>query len=63
MGLFDSLIGSSEDRAEYREAKADLEEASRRDRDQSDATVAANDRVVAAERSLPRWRQYREYRG
>ncbi|KWT62856.1 hypothetical protein ADL21_06325 [Streptomyces albus subsp. albus] len=59
MGLFDKLIGSSEDRANYREAKTELEETSRRDRDQSDATVAANDRVVAAERRLPRWRQYR----
>jgi hypothetical protein len=43
---------SSAERAEYREAKAEL--ASKTEPD-SDEFVAANDRVVAAQRNLPAW--------
>ncbi|MFI9231339.1 hypothetical protein [Streptomyces rimosus] len=60
MGLISKVFGSSENRAAYRDAKTDLENVSRRDRTESDATVAANDRVVAAEKNLPRWRRHRD---
>ncbi len=42
---------------EYRAARADLDRISRRDRTETDAYLAANDRVAEAERNVPWWRR------
>lgn len=53
MGLF----SKSEADREYANAKADLEEISKRDRAETDAYLAANDRVAKAEQNVPWWRR------
>ncbi|MCI2423969.1 hypothetical protein MOQ72_41880 [Saccharopolyspora sp. K220] len=43
--------------AEYEAAKAELEEVSKRDRAETDAYLAANDRVAEAARNVSWWRR------
>jgi hypothetical protein len=57
MSIRDRLLGTSEARAEYRDAKTELAQVAKRDRDETDDYLAANDRVVATEQHLPRWRR------
>lgn len=56
MSIRDRIFGTSEARTEYREAKTELAQVAKRDRDETDDYLAANDRVVQAEQQLPRWR-------
>lgn len=42
---------------EYAEAKAELERITKRDRAETDAYLAANDRVAAAAKSVSWWRR------
>ncbi|CDR08543.1 hypothetical protein [Streptomyces iranensis] len=58
----DRLIGTREARAAHRAARQELAEVSDRDRraglhDETDEFVAANSKVNAAEKQLPRWRR------
>ncbi|MGW7350977.1 hypothetical protein [Streptomyces sp. NPDC054784] len=56
MGLMDRAFGTPEARRELREARAELDRIGWRDREESDEWIAANDRVVEAEKHarLPR---------
>lgn len=42
---------------EHKEARAELERISRRDRAETDAFLDANDRVIAAEKNVSWWRR------
>ncbi|MFJ3699517.1 hypothetical protein ACIPW9_36235 [Streptomyces sp. NPDC090052] len=57
MKLFRKIAGTPEARTAHRKAKDELERVSRRDRDETDAYVAANQAVIDAEQDLPRWRR------
>lgn len=57
MGFMDRIIGTPEARTAHREARDDLERVSRRDREESDEFLAANDRVIETEKDLPKWRR------
>jgi hypothetical protein len=57
MGFMDRIIGTREARAAHREAREHLDEVSRRDREETDDFVAANDRVIETEKKLPKWRR------
>lgn len=56
--LLDKLIGTTEARKTYRDAKETLADVGRRDRDETDAFLAANQTVIDAEQHLPKWRRY-----
>jgi hypothetical protein len=56
MGLFKKITGSSEARANYRNAKNELERAGK-GRTENAAFHAANRKVIDAEQDLPRWRR------
>jgi hypothetical protein len=53
MSLRDKILGTPEDRAELKAARADLTRIADRDREESDDFVAANDRVIDAEQNVP----------
>ncbi|RAN92673.1 hypothetical protein GAR05_06165 [Micromonospora saelicesensis] len=42
---------------EHKDARAELERVSRRDRAETDAFLDANDRVIAAEKNVPWYRR------
>ncbi|MGW7688863.1 hypothetical protein ACWGMA_08205 [Streptomyces asiaticus] len=58
----DKLIGTKQARAAHREARQELAELSDRERragirDETDEFLAANSRVIDAEKKLPKWRR------
>ncbi|GAA2217994.1 hypothetical protein GCM10010400_75030 [Streptomyces aculeolatus] len=57
MGFMDRIIGTPEARAAHREAREHLDEVSRRDREETDEFLDANNRVIETEKDLPRWRR------
>ena len=58
MGFLDKLIGSTEARSDYRKARVDLADVSSAVSDANDGRyLAANRRVIAAEKKLPKWRR------
>lgn len=57
MGFMDRIIGTPEARTAHREARDHLDEVSRRDREETDEFLDANNRVIETEKDLPRWRR------
>ena len=53
----DQIFGTPEARANHNAAREELAEVSSRTREETDEFLAANDKVIAAEKALPKWRQ------
>ncbi|MGW4075978.1 hypothetical protein ACWELB_21115 [Streptomyces asiaticus] len=58
----DKLIGTKQARAAHRQARQELAELSDRDRragihEETDEFLAANSKVIDAEKKLPKWRR------